>query len=117
MLESIDNDDPSALVGLPLIRTSRMLRAAGIPSASLCTLADWEAQIAETRVNGYAMDQGNYMAGVTVVAAPVFGVSGELSHCLVVVGISEQLRDQALARIGRELRDGAAQVSRQLGSS
>jgi septum formation protein len=31
LLESIDNDDPSALVGLPLIRTSRMLRAAGIP--------------------------------------------------------------------------------------
>lgn len=30
LLESIDNDDPSALVGLPLIRTSRMLRAAGI---------------------------------------------------------------------------------------
>lgn len=31
LLASIDNDDPSALVGLPLIRTSRMLRAAGIP--------------------------------------------------------------------------------------
>ena len=31
LLERIDNDDPTALVGLPLIRTSRMLRAAGIP--------------------------------------------------------------------------------------
>lgn len=30
LLESIDNDDPSALVGLPLIRTCRMLRAAGL---------------------------------------------------------------------------------------
>ncbi|MCF8168899.1 MAG: Maf family protein, partial [Rhodoferax sp.] len=30
LLESIENDDPSALVGLPLIRTSRMLRAAGL---------------------------------------------------------------------------------------
>ena len=30
LLESIDNDDPSALVGLPLIRTCRMIRAAGI---------------------------------------------------------------------------------------
>ena len=29
LLERIDNDDPSALVGLPLIRTCRMLRAAG----------------------------------------------------------------------------------------
>ncbi|MDB5947140.1 MAG: septum formation protein Maf [Ramlibacter sp.] len=30
LLDSIENDDPTALVGLPLIRTCRMLRAAGI---------------------------------------------------------------------------------------
>lgn len=30
LLESIDNDDPTALVGLPLIRTARLLRQAGI---------------------------------------------------------------------------------------
>jgi septum formation protein len=29
LLDRIDNDDPSALVGLPLIRTARMLREAG----------------------------------------------------------------------------------------
>lgn len=30
LLDSIDSDDPTALVGLPLIRTARMLRAAGV---------------------------------------------------------------------------------------
>jgi len=30
LLESIDNDDPTALVGLPLIRTCRLIQAAGI---------------------------------------------------------------------------------------
>ena len=30
LLEAIDNDDPTALVGLPLIRTCRMLQAAGV---------------------------------------------------------------------------------------
>lgn len=30
LLASIGNDDPTALVGLPLIRTARMLRAAGV---------------------------------------------------------------------------------------
>ena len=29
LLEAIDSDDPTALIGLPLIRTCRMLRAAG----------------------------------------------------------------------------------------
>lgn len=31
LLDAIDSDDPTALVGLPLIRTCRLLRAAGIP--------------------------------------------------------------------------------------
>ena len=31
LLDAIENDDPTALVGLPLIRTARMLRAAGVP--------------------------------------------------------------------------------------
>lgn len=30
LLDAIDSDDPTALVGLPLIRTCRMIRAAGI---------------------------------------------------------------------------------------
>ena len=30
LLEAIHSDDPTALIGLPLIRTSRMLRAAGL---------------------------------------------------------------------------------------
>lgn len=30
LLEAIESDDPTALIGLPLIRTSRMLRAAGL---------------------------------------------------------------------------------------
>ena len=31
LLDAIANDDPTALVGLPLIRTCRLLRAAGLP--------------------------------------------------------------------------------------
>jgi septum formation protein len=31
LLDAIDSDDPTALIGLPLIRTARMLRAAGLP--------------------------------------------------------------------------------------
>lgn len=34
LLASIDSDDPTALVGLPLIRTCQMIRAAGIPILS-----------------------------------------------------------------------------------
>lgn len=30
LLDAIDNDDPTALIGLPMIRTARLLRSAGI---------------------------------------------------------------------------------------
>ena len=30
LLDAIDNDDPTALIGLPMVRTARLLRAAGI---------------------------------------------------------------------------------------
>ena len=35
LLDAIDNDDPTALIGLPLIRTCRMLTSAGIPIFSV----------------------------------------------------------------------------------
>lgn len=38
LLASIDSDDPTALVGLPLIRTCQMIRAAGIPLLSHTTV-------------------------------------------------------------------------------
>ena len=34
LLERIDSDDPTALIGLPLIRTCHLLRAAGVPLLS-----------------------------------------------------------------------------------
>ena len=37
LLASIDSDDPTALIGLPLIRTTAMLRAAGLDPLALAT--------------------------------------------------------------------------------
>jgi len=37
LLESIESDDPTALVGLPLIRTARLLRAAGLDPLQAAT--------------------------------------------------------------------------------
>lgn len=95
-----------------LRRRFRRLRWDNPPS-----LADWEGQVEQARERGYAVDSGNYMGGVTILAAPVFSGASVLSHSLVAVGISGQLRDSALAKIGRELRESAAQVSKRLGSA
>lgn len=73
-------------------------------------LPQWRADVQATRESGFAVDDGRYIAGVTVIAAPVMP-RGRVSHALVVVGVSEQLRRIGLAAIGVALRDEAASLS------
>lgn len=75
----------------------------------------WQAEVRETRLKGYAVDRGNFLAGVTIIAAPVLGADGQLVHALVAAGISEQMRDPAVEAMGRELRDAGSGLSLQLG--
>jgi DNA-binding IclR family transcriptional regulator len=74
------------------------------------TLAEWRADIEATARAGYAVDEGRYIAGVTIIAAPVMP-RGRVSHALVMVGVSEQLRRIGL---GAQLLAEAATLSRRL---
>jgi DNA-binding IclR family transcriptional regulator len=78
------------------------------------SLAQWRADVQATRESGYAVDEGRYIAGVTVIAAPVMR-RNRVSHALAVVGMSEQLRRHGLTEIGTELAARAAALARDLG--
>ena len=77
------------------------------------TLDQWRSDVQATRQSGYAIDEGRYIAGVTVIAAPVM-LRGRVSHAIVIVGVSEQLRRQGLLEIGAALKSEAADLSRRL---
>jgi DNA-binding IclR family transcriptional regulator len=77
------------------------------------TLAQWRADIEATRRAGYAVDEGSYIAGVTIIAAPVTP-RGRMSHGLVALGVSEQLRRIGHATLAEEMRAEAAALSRRL---
>jgi len=77
------------------------------------TLAEWRADVEATRLAGYAVDDGRYIAGVTVVTAPVMR-RGRMSHGLVGLGVSEQLRRIGHVALGEELASEAAALSRRL---
>lgn len=77
-------------------------------------LAVWKAEVAAARKAGYAIDEGQYISGVGIVAAPVSMPNGTIS-ALVVVGLAEQMRRRGLTAIGEDLRARAAKVSRALG--
>lgn len=77
--------------------------------------ADWRADVEATRKLGFAVDEGRYIAGVTVIAAPVMR-HDRVSHALVIVGVSEQLRRIGHALLGEEIRACAVALSEQLGT-
>jgi DNA-binding IclR family transcriptional regulator len=77
-------------------------------------LATWRAEIRAARVAGYAVDDGQYIRGVSIVAAPVRMPNGSI-NALVVVGVSEQMRRAGLTKIGKDLHGRAGRVSQALG--
>jgi DNA-binding IclR family transcriptional regulator len=77
------------------------------------SLGTWRRDVEATRTLGYAVDDGNYITGVTIIAAPVV-TRREVSHAVVVVGVSEQARQIGVARLGKELRAISADLSARL---
>lgn len=77
------------------------------------TFQRWLEEVAETRERGYALDQGAYISGVTVLAVPFFERDGTVKHSLVAIGISERLGEtgvEALAAEMLKIRDDVASL-------
>lgn len=78
------------------------------------SFADWKAQVAETRQRGFAVDAGNYISGVTVLAAPVWKTRGKLSHALVAIGIGSAVKGSGLPALQQALLSAAQTLSNRL---
>ena len=79
------------------------------------TLDEWRKQVAQTRAQGFAVDAGNYISGVTVVAVPVFRARAKLSHALVALGIGSAVRRSRLPALKDALLSAGQTLSQQLG--
>lgn len=80
----------------------------------------WQAQVAETARQGFGVDDGNYIAGVTVLAAPVWKArdaqgKGRPSHALVALGIGSAIKRSGQDALAQALLSGARMVTAQLG--
>jgi len=79
------------------------------------SFAEWLEQVEQTREQGFGIDEGNYIAGVTVLAAPVWKARGKPSHALVAIGLSAALKRAGLPELQQALVSTARAVSGQLG--
>ena len=75
---------------------------------------EWLEQIAETRRQGYGIDAGQYIDGVTVVAAPVWKGGRRPSHALVATGLSGAIKRAGAERLAEALKEAARSLSSQL---
>jgi DNA-binding IclR family transcriptional regulator len=75
---------------------------------------EYYAEVRQVRERGYAVDNGNYVKGVTTVSAPVIDSSSRAIMAMSAVGFSAQLNKAAIRQLGEDLHERASRVSRAL---
>lgn len=71
----------------------------------------WMCDVARARTQGFAVDSGNYIAGVTVVSAPVWSAGKQPSHALIAVGVSGAMKRCGQRKIEQALLSAARRLS------
>jgi DNA-binding IclR family transcriptional regulator len=73
---------------------------------------EWKAQVAETRERGFAVDDGEYLSGISVVSVPVWETPGRLTHTLAAIGLSGTIKRKGLPELEQALVAAARDLSR-----
>ena len=75
----------------------------------------WRKEVDAARRQGFSIDRGNYIAGVTVVAVPVLNAAGTISQTIASVGISSQLDRATSVALAHDMLDAARAVAAEVG--
>jgi DNA-binding IclR family transcriptional regulator len=87
----------------------RLLRWHNAPSYDV-----WRKEVDLVRRQGFSIDRGNYIDGVTIVAVPVLNRAGTISHTIAAVGLGSQLDRASALALARDMRAAAQEVAAQL---
>lgn len=70
----------------------------------------WQREVSQVLRDGYAIDRGSYISGVTVIAVPFTDSTGRMKYSGVFIDISERMDSVGLDAIIRKMLDCAGQV-------
>jgi len=90
----------------------RLLRWHNAPSYDA-----WRKEVDQVRRQGFSIDRGNYIDGVTIVAVPVLNSAGTISHTLAAVGLGSQLERASALALARDMRAAAQEIAATLVSA
>lgn len=74
----------------------------------------WRQEVELVKQRGFAVDEGHYISGVNVVAAPVWSAPGKLGHAIAALVIGSALSGERLEELSRALVLTAETLSLQL---
>lgn len=89
-------------------------RVVGLRWEEAPSFQDYYSEVLQARDRGYAVDQGNYVRGVTTVSAPILDASDQAIMALSAVGFSAQLNRTLIRQLGEDLRARTEKISRAL---
>ena len=96
------------------------LQASGMPAFTPHTITDTEQllpALAEIRMQGYAVEDGEYKIGLRSVSAPVFDRSGRMRYAMGVVGLFRRIHSGEFENAVPQVVHHAAMLSVDLGHS
>lgn len=64
----------------------------------------WMDEVERTRSEGFAVDRGNYISGVTILAVPFLDSSGRMTHSIVSIDITERIEQIGVSSLVSEMK-------------
>jgi DNA-binding IclR family transcriptional regulator len=71
---------------------------------------EWLEEIEQTRANGFGIDDGAAVTGLTTISTPIYSSNGRMTLGISIVGFSEQLRNIGIKRLAERAHSVAATV-------
>lgn len=76
------------------------------------TLARYKREIAVVRKQGWARDEGDFMRGLTTIAAPIQDAKGAVRYCIANTLFAGQFGPEGIAELGAVTADTALAIAR-----
>jgi DNA-binding IclR family transcriptional regulator len=74
------------------------------------------SEVRMAAVNGFAIDDGNFLHGITSVAAPVISREGSLTHCIAATTFKGRFDSKGLRTLGQAVKKASEAAGGLLGS-
>lgn len=79
--------------------------------ASTPPLSRYLAEVRRAAVDGYAIDDGDFMQGITSIAAPLISREGSITHCIAATTFKGHLDSAGLKRLGDAVKKASEKAT------